>query len=51
MRTRVFNSIHVDKHKGVLTKTSSNILKIRDEVNYYLALPSTIAEFFPKLVS
>ena len=50
METRAFNSISVDTYKGILTKTSKNILKLKDEINYYLKIPSNIIDFFPKLI-
>ncbi len=51
MQARAFNTILVDKKQGVLTKSSNNFLKIKDEVKYYLNLPPNLLSLFPKLLS
>ncbi len=51
MQTRAFNEIFIDYKKGFLTKTSTKIFKIRDEINYYLKLPPKISRLFPKLLN
>lgn len=50
METRAFNSIFVDINRGELTKTSKNIIKLKDEIDYYLKLPDNIINLFPKLL-
>ena len=50
MKARAFNNISVDYENGTITKSSSNILKIKNEINYYLDLPPRISKFFPKLL-
>ena len=51
MQARAFNKITTNIPAGLLTKTSVNPVKLRDEINYYLNLPEEIAHFFPKLIS
>lgn len=50
MQARAFNEISINLSEGYLTKTSTQLLKIKDEINYYLNLPSKISRFFPKLI-
>jgi hypothetical protein len=50
METREFNTIFVNYDKGLLTKTSRNTPKLKDEINYYLKLPDNILSLFPKLI-
>lgn len=50
MQTRAFNSISVNTYKGLITKSSENVLKLKDEINYYLNLPDDVLELFPKLI-
>ncbi|MBA2613806.1 MAG: aminoglycoside phosphotransferase family protein [Bacteroidetes bacterium] len=51
MQARAFNTISVDKKQGILTKSSNNFLKIKDEVKYYLNLPPQLLSLFPTLLS
>ena len=51
MQSRAFNSIHVDYQQNLLTKSSCNMAKIQDEVNYYLELPHQVAQYFPQLIN
>ena len=50
MQARAFNSISIKAREGLLTKSSCNVSKLKDEVNYYLNLPEKIAVFFPQLI-
>ncbi|MGI4852222.1 MAG: aminoglycoside phosphotransferase family protein [Janthinobacterium lividum] len=50
MQSRAFNSISIKAREGLLTKSSCNISKLKDEVNYYLNLPDKIAPYFPQLI-
>jgi len=50
MQARVFNDIYINRMEGCLTKTSTHLQKIKDEIKYYLDLPSSISHFFPKLI-
>ena len=47
--TRSFNNIECDGY--VLTKSSSNVNKLKAEANWYLNLPPTLKCFSPQLVS
>lgn len=50
MQARAFNSIDIDHKQGLFTKSSFNVAKLKDEINYYLSLPKMIALYFPQLV-
>ena len=50
MQARAFNSINIDHKQGLFTKSSFNVAKLKDEINYYLSLPKIIALYFPQLV-
>jgi len=51
MHTRAFNKVSVDYKQGCLVKSSSNIIKLKNEINYYLNLPLELTRFFPKLLN
>ncbi len=50
MKPRAFNNISINYNDNLLIKSSSNTKKLRDEINYYLNLPSKIIKFFPRLI-
>jgi hypothetical protein len=47
--SRSFNAVSVNE-SGVLTKSSSNYPKLRDEANFILAVPSSLSIFFPRIL-
>jgi dTDP-glucose pyrophosphorylase len=50
LQTRYFNSLIVDDRRGVVTKTSVNGDKLKDELNWYKSLPPSLAILTPRLV-
>lgn len=48
--TRDYNSIVLNGGKGTITKTSSEI-RLQNESNYYLQIPSKVANYFPRYIS
>ncbi|HRD69690.1 MAG TPA: hypothetical protein PK657_06075 [Legionella sp.] len=50
MQSRAFNYISIDHRHGIFTKSSRNIEKLKDEVNYYLNIPESLSDLFPTLV-
>jgi len=47
--TRAFNSVQVDKERGLLTKRSRNVAKLRGEIRWYLDLPPQLAHVAPRI--
>lgn len=50
MQARAFNSVTIDYKNSIFTKSSCNIKKLRNEINYYLNLPRHLAQLFPRLI-
>ena len=48
---RSFNSISVDSETGLLTKTSSKVQKLEDEVYWYMNLPEDLKILTPRLIN
>jgi len=48
--SRSFNNIQVIDKKGILIKTSENISKFSDEIEYISMLPSDIQVYFPRII-
>lgn len=46
---RSFNSVHINKSKGVIRKESSNKKKLVDEISWYLKLPKEISYLSPRI--
>lgn len=51
VKTRYFNSITIDKQRGILKKTSKNKDKFIKEIKWYLKLPSNIQYIAPRIFS
>lgn len=49
VKSRYFNSIEIDKQRGILTKESSNKEKFIKEIEWYLKLPSDIQYLAPRI--
>jgi choline kinase len=47
--SRSFNAVSVND-SGVLTKSSSNFSKLKDEANFITAIPSDLAIYFPRII-
>lgn len=51
MQSRAFNTVLVDSLNKKITKSSVNKKKLKDEINFYLALPKSLNSFFPELLN
>lgn len=51
LQSRFFNSLAIDPVRGVITKTSSKIEKLADELNWYHQLPESLQIFAPRILS
>lgn len=51
VEAREFNQITVDKHRGILTKTSDNQDKFIGEIKWYLKLPKELEYVCPRIFS
>lgn len=49
--SRSFNAISVNNHTGILTKSSKNIEKLIQEINYVGMLPTELKIFYPRILS
>ena len=49
--SRSFNSIRISTKEGLLEKSSTDVAKFKNEINYFSLLPSNIQVFFPRVVS
>lgn len=49
VKSRTFNHIEIDKHRGILKKTSSELDKFKGEIEWYLKLPSDISYISPRI--
>lgn len=50
-KLRFFNSLEYDDFRGVLTKKSTNLTKLQNEVNWFLQIPEELKPFTPRLIS
>lgn len=48
---RLFNSIEIDRDRGLLTKRSRNREKLIDEIKWYLRMPSRLQYLTPRIYS
>ena len=49
VKPRCFNSIIIDKQRGLLTKYSENIDKFLDEISWYVNIPSSLQYMLPRI--
>lgn len=47
--SRFFNSMHIDNNTGIITKKSSNLQKLGQEIDYIFMLPKELSCFFPRI--
>ena len=47
--SRSFNAVEVND-SGIITKSSSNFDKLKDEVQFISAIPSTLSIYFPRII-
>jgi dTDP-glucose pyrophosphorylase len=50
MKLRFFNSLIYDSFNGTITKKSSNITKLKQELDWYVNIPQPVKIFAPRLV-
>ena len=50
VNSRSFNRLKVDGHRGIITKSSENKLKLAREVSYFETLPLSLRILFPRLL-
>lgn len=51
LNNRAFNSLSVDLRRGIIRKSSKNEAKLRNEIEYYLHLPSDLQYLVPRVFS
>lgn len=51
LRVRSFNSLYYDNFKWIITKKSSNINKLKQEINWFNQIPDDIKIFTPRLIN
>ncbi|KKR04000.1 MAG: hypothetical protein UT30_C0014G0008 [Candidatus Uhrbacteria bacterium GW2011_GWF2_39_13] len=49
--SRSFNHIRIDRTAGIITKSSKNTDKFKNEINYVHMLPKELAVFYPRILS
>ena len=49
VQARCFNTIKVDKSKGTITKTSTDVKKFIDEINWYSKVPREVQYCIPRI--
>ncbi len=50
LESRSFNRIEIDDFRGTITKSSTNVEKLKMEIEYYKNLPSDLRIFFPRML-
>ena len=50
LKARYFNALRFDKSLEIVTKTSENIQKLIDEIEWYKQIPNDLAKLIPKLI-
>ncbi len=50
LESRSFNRIEIDDFRGTITKSSTNVEKLKMEIEYYKNLPSNLRIFFPRML-
>lgn len=46
--SRCFNYISIDHHKGIVTKKSTEVKKLQQEIDFYRKLPEELKIYFPR---
>ena len=49
LKARYFNSLRFDRSSEIVTKTSENILKLIDEIEWYKQIPNDLSKLIPKI--
>jgi NDP-sugar pyrophosphorylase family protein len=50
LKARYFNSLRFDKSSEIVTKTSENIQKLIDEIEWYKQIPNNLSKLIPKII-
>ncbi len=50
LQSRYFNQLHIEEVTGIMRKTSSRVEKLRDEYDWYLALPDALKVLTPRVL-
>ncbi len=50
LESRSFNRIEIDDFRGTIKKSSTNVEKLKMEIEYYKNLPSDLRIFFPRML-
>jgi dTDP-glucose pyrophosphorylase len=50
LKARYFNSLRFDKLSETVTKTSENIQKLIDEIEWYKQIPNDLSKLIPKII-
>ena len=50
LKARYFNTLRFDKSSEIVTKTSENVKKLNDEIEWYKQIPSDLSELTPKIL-
>ncbi len=51
IKSRVFNHIVIDKNRGVLKKTSDNVDKFKNEIEWYINIPKELSYVAPRVIN
>ena len=50
LKARYFNTLRFDKSSEIVTKTSENIQKLIDEIEWYKQIPDDLSKLIPKII-
>ena len=50
LKARYFNSLRFDRSLEIVTKTSSNVPKLIDEIEWYKQIPNNLSKLIPKII-
>ena len=50
LKARYFNSLKFDKASEIVTKTSENVQKLIDEIEWYKKIPNELSKLIPKII-
>ena len=51
LQSRFFNYLELDEKNGIVTKKSQNVIKLKNEINWYKSIPNQIKGITPKIIS
>ena len=51
LKARYFNTLRFDKSSEIVTKTSENVQKLNDEIEWYKQIPNDLSKLTPKIIS